>query len=126
MGLAGWGRVSPTRAVVNPARAGGMVGRALSKAVRKQFGWQDKTAHVDLHPERSYGVFRDNHTTRMSRIVQVTVTNISPGPSAYAEEYPSSDASYSQKRQATDDTSNDGNYIVWFLWLAALRALLCW
>ena len=126
MGLAGWGRVSPTRAVVNPARAGGMVRGVLSTSVRKQVGWQDKIAHVDLHPGGSYGVSRGNCTTRISRVVQATVTNISPGPPTYAEEYPSSDTNYSQKCQAADDTSNDGNYIVLFLRLAVLRALLCW
>ena len=103
-----------------------MVGRVLSTSVRKQGGWQDKIAHVDLHPEGSYGVVRDNRTTRMSRVVRVMVTNISPGPPTYAEEYPSSDTNHSQKCQATDDTSNDGNYIVLFLRLVVLRALLCW
>ena len=88
-----------------------MIGRVLSTSVRKQVGWQDKAAHVDLHPKGSYGVFRDNCTTRMSRIVRMTITKISPGPLAYAEEHPSSDTNYSQKCQATDDTSNDGNYI---------------
>ena len=40
----------------------------------------------------------------------VRMTLIDTSPFVYAEEYPNSDTNSNQKRQATDDTSNDGNH----------------
>ena len=103
-----------------------LFGCVLSMSIRKQVGWQEKTAHVELYPGGSHGAFLGNRTTRISRIDRMTPIDIPPEPCAYAEEYPSSDTNCSQERQATDDASNDGNHLRLSLCLAVLRIVPCW